>query len=65
LEELIKLKHENQKSDFWIGGDFSLPDMNWSSLTVTAEVAANPEIRFLVFMLQLDKFFQGSILGRL
>jgi hypothetical protein len=24
------------------------------------EVAANPEIRFLVVMLQLDKFFQGS-----
>ena len=36
LEELIKLKHDNQKSDFWIGGDFNLPDMNWSSLTVTS-----------------------------
>jgi hypothetical protein len=24
------------------------------------EVAANPEIRFLVIMLQLDKFFQDS-----
>jgi hypothetical protein len=35
LEELIKLKHDNQKSDFWIGGDFNLPDRNWSSLTVT------------------------------
>jgi hypothetical protein len=23
-------------SDFWIGGDFNLPDMNWSSLTVTS-----------------------------
>jgi hypothetical protein len=30
------LKHDNQKSDFWIGGDFNLPDMNWSSLTVTS-----------------------------
>jgi hypothetical protein len=36
LEELIKLKHDNQKSDFWIGGDFNLPDVNWSSLTVTS-----------------------------
>jgi hypothetical protein len=36
LEELIKLKHDNQKSDFCIGGDFNLPDMNWSSLTVTS-----------------------------
>jgi hypothetical protein len=36
LEELIKLKHDNQKSDFWIGGDFNLPDRNWSSLTVTS-----------------------------
>jgi hypothetical protein len=25
LEELIKLKNDNQKSDFWIGGDFNLP----------------------------------------
>jgi intracellular septation protein A len=30
------LKHDNQKSDFWIGGDFTLPDVNWSSLTVTS-----------------------------
>jgi hypothetical protein len=36
LEELIKLRHDNQKSDFWIGGDFNLPDVNWSSLTVTS-----------------------------
>jgi hypothetical protein len=28
--------NDYQKSDFWIGGDFSLPDMNWSSLTVTS-----------------------------
>ena len=32
LEELIKLKHDNQNSNFWIGGDFNLPDMNWLSL---------------------------------
>ncbi len=36
LEELIKLRHDNQISDFWIGGDFNLPDVNWSSLTVTS-----------------------------
>ena len=36
LEELIKLKHDNQQSDFCIGGDFNLPGMNWSCLTVTS-----------------------------
>jgi predicted nucleic acid binding AN1-type Zn finger protein len=30
----------------------------WDKANITE--AANPEIRFLVIMLQLDKFFQGS-----
>jgi intracellular septation protein A len=32
----LLVKNMSRVSDFWIGGDFSLPDMNWSSLTVTS-----------------------------
>ena len=36
VEELSTLRLAHQKSDFWIGGDFNLPDVNWSSLTTTS-----------------------------
>ena len=35
-DELSKLRTDHPKSDFWVGGDFNLPDIDWSSLTVTS-----------------------------
>ena len=36
IEELTKRRLDNEKCDFWIGGDFNLPDIDWPSLTVNS-----------------------------
>ncbi|XP_053381379.1 uncharacterized protein LOC128549116 [Mercenaria mercenaria] len=35
-EDLAKLRMEHQKCNFWIGGDFNLPDIDWPSQTVNS-----------------------------
>ena len=41
VEELTKLRTDHPKCDFWIAGDFNLPDVNWKSLSTTSH--QNPQ----------------------
>ena len=34
LDELARLRQEHSKSEFWIGGDFNLPNIDWQTLAV-------------------------------
>ena len=36
LDELTRLRQDNSKCEFWVGGDFNLPDIDWPTLAVTS-----------------------------
>ncbi|VDI33330.1 Hypothetical predicted protein [Mytilus galloprovincialis] len=36
VDQLSQIRLDNPKSEFWIAGDFNLPDIDWSSLSITS-----------------------------
>ena len=41
-DEVTEVKNKFKKSDFWLAGDFNLPDIDWNSFSITGNNYSRP-----------------------